>query len=496
MLKGTTSILAAGGTITPAAPLHRIHGTPGSVTISLTNAIADGDFDGQLLTLVGDHATSLVTIKDGANVELNGAPYIIFALGVTAQFRWDDDRGLWVNYGTPGIGMDRDENLSLLNAHSIRFYELTAFGENLISIGAPSSLSATYSLTLPSAQGGAGTFLKNNGAGVLSWGSTTSSLQAAYDGGEDIAVAAMTPIALTGSGTLLSVGADLLVTGNIDGVTADFSGALTGATVISDGLLTVSAGGATIAGAFDLTGDATLHAGSVKLDNAKYLTIEDSGNVARNAIGRTAGDILEIGEAGVANQISVVTGNSFISFSANAAERMRITAAGGIGIGTTSPTDGGLRLEQANDADAMVIQQTTDNQCLALRKDTGNIEPVLYILNSTTADSILDDSGAKLTSAGVWTDAPCLRENKEDIEPIEPDKEFLQRIQKLSFQRYRTGREPKDCRLRYGMFLNELAELFKFGEDGISGTELASFTLGALKGVLNRLQVVEEKLGV
>lgn len=56
-------------------------------------------------------------------------------------------------------------------AGALRIYEYPANGTNKITLQAPSTLAADYSLTLPTAQASGTQFLANDGSGNLSWGS-------------------------------------------------------------------------------------------------------------------------------------------------------------------------------------------------------------------------------------------------------------------------------------------------------------------------------------
>ena len=81
---------------------------------------------------------------------------------------------------------------------------------------------------------------------------------------------------------------------------------------------------------------------------------------------------------------------------------------GKVGIGTSAP-DGRLECEVADGGNLY---------CLVLdQNDSTNNPQALYIDNAGTGDSIRDDSGAKLTAAGVWTDASDIN-RKKDIEAI------------------------------------------------------------------------------
>lgn len=62
---------------------------------------------------------------------------------------------------------------SIITKGSVVFQQTSA-GTNSISVSAPSSVTS-YSLLLPAAQGGASTFLQNNGSGNLSWAAVSGS---------------------------------------------------------------------------------------------------------------------------------------------------------------------------------------------------------------------------------------------------------------------------------------------------------------------------------
>ena len=59
-----------------------------------------------------------------------------------------------------------------------RMYENDGAGTDYVAIQAPNDVTSTYTLTLPLAQGGASTFLQNNGSGALSWATALTSLTA------------------------------------------------------------------------------------------------------------------------------------------------------------------------------------------------------------------------------------------------------------------------------------------------------------------------------
>jgi hypothetical protein len=95
--RAAASTLAAGATLTPTKPVHRVQGTPGVVTLSAVTAITDGAEDGQEVRLVGDHAASFVTVPDGANTALNGP--VTLELGESLDLAWDAAASVWRETG-------------------------------------------------------------------------------------------------------------------------------------------------------------------------------------------------------------------------------------------------------------------------------------------------------------------------------------------------------------------------------------------------------------
>lgn len=88
-----TATVAASATITPGYELYRLSGVGGAVTISSTEAVADGTASGQRLILQGVSNTNTVTILDDANTDLNGMS--ILRTGSSLVLIWDATRGLW-----------------------------------------------------------------------------------------------------------------------------------------------------------------------------------------------------------------------------------------------------------------------------------------------------------------------------------------------------------------------------------------------------------------
>jgi len=113
-------------------------------------------------------------------------------------------------------------------------------------------------------------------------------------------------------------------------------------------------------------------------------------------------------EGGVPGKIVFATASN--GDDANAQPRVTITDDGNVGIGETTP-GGRLEVDNPNNVDqpALLIDQS----------DTTNNPYAISILNSSTGDSIHDDSGAKLTYDGTFTNAPSTYAKKENIQEEE-----------------------------------------------------------------------------
>lgn len=88
------STLAASATLTQTAPTHEVQGSGGAVTLDTTTPITAGEEDGQLLRLVGAHATNTVTIvASGTAAGLNGN--VTLGLHDSIVLAWDADNSTW-----------------------------------------------------------------------------------------------------------------------------------------------------------------------------------------------------------------------------------------------------------------------------------------------------------------------------------------------------------------------------------------------------------------
>lgn len=93
----------------------------------------------------------------------------------------DDDRPSNFTGANVNVGMGNTNTTYMYNSKlsgSLSFRQ-TGAGTNTVSISAPASITTTYALNLPTAQGGANQVLRNDGSGNLSWVSGGTTIGAA-----------------------------------------------------------------------------------------------------------------------------------------------------------------------------------------------------------------------------------------------------------------------------------------------------------------------------
>lgn len=158
-------------------------------------AIGDGSANWLKIAAGNAMATDYTIVMPNAQSSGAGQMLISDGGGATATMSWgyparqqDVDSDTWVDttYNILGgvSGADTDyvtvqgSSLNILsdvvstNPAPLKFYEAAGNGLNAVSFQAPTSLAADVVMTLPDAQGGAGTAFVNDGTGALSFGFT------------------------------------------------------------------------------------------------------------------------------------------------------------------------------------------------------------------------------------------------------------------------------------------------------------------------------------
>jgi len=91
--ESTTTALAAGATLTPTHPVHKVAGSGGAVVLDATTAVADGSVAGRLLPLFGTDDVNTVEVPAAANTQLNGP--CILTNGDALEMFWDATLSAW-----------------------------------------------------------------------------------------------------------------------------------------------------------------------------------------------------------------------------------------------------------------------------------------------------------------------------------------------------------------------------------------------------------------
>ncbi|MCX6744979.1 MAG: hypothetical protein NTX82_05630, partial [Candidatus Parcubacteria bacterium] len=125
--------------------------------ISSTAAPLDGEL---LIGATGSTPVAATLTGTSNQVDVNNG-----AGSITLSTPQDIDSGATPQFA----GLTLTGSGILANAQDVQFREATINGTNHVAIKAPAILAGDYTLTLPLAQGGASTYLQNDGSGNLSW---------------------------------------------------------------------------------------------------------------------------------------------------------------------------------------------------------------------------------------------------------------------------------------------------------------------------------------
>lgn len=154
-----------------AIELGYVSGVTSSIQTQLNNKQATGNYITALtgdVTATGPGSSAATVAFVGGSTAANVNTATIAANASTALN----------TFGTivrrDGSGNFAASTITLENQSGVVFND-TSFVPNSVTVRAPAGVSTSYILNLPSAQGGVNTFLQNNGAGVLTWASSTAS---------------------------------------------------------------------------------------------------------------------------------------------------------------------------------------------------------------------------------------------------------------------------------------------------------------------------------
>lgn len=131
-----------------------------------------------------------------------------------------------------------------------------------------------------------------------------------------------------------------------------------------------------------------------------------------------------------------------------------------------------------------------DGGCLMLEKTGGGTDPLLR-LNETGSftGNLIETSlnNARLTNAGVWTDATCWKRLK--ITKPARARGFLEKLKKLRIFHWRPKKNPKER--HFGPVLDDLREFMGMKDPSIS--DLAGLALFGVQCLLARVEALEKE---
>jgi len=148
------------------------------------------------------------------------------------------------------------------------------------------------------------------------------------------------------------------------------------------------------------------------------------------------------------------------------------------------------------------ITQNGDQIPIRVSMASGNTYAAIYVTNSGSGHHFDTDAGsgtaAHLTNGGVWTDASCFREFKEEIEELDAEAltDVLDRVSEMPVARYYDKADKaKVRRRRFGPFQDELVDRFGLDPRGVSPVEVATIALAAVKALKAEMNDLKKQLG-
>jgi len=131
--------------------------------------------------------------------------------------------------------------------------------------------------------------------------------------------------------------------------------------------------------------------------------------------------------------------------------------------------------------------------------DAGSSSGALHIKDSNANnDNAIyhETSGAKLTHAGVWTDAPSTRDKKLDLQEVTPDYEqgIIDTIKATPVYAFKTKDEELQ---RVGLLVDEIPVIWQDSrQSGIAPGHIIGSLVSAIKTLIKRIEVLEAQVGV
>jgi len=163
-------------------------------------------------------------------------------------------------------------------------------------------------------------------------------------------------------------------------------------------------------------------------------------------------------------------------------------------FGTTDPASSykvGIDVADGDDAIGLLIDynDVTYEQYAFDIRYSANYGIVMHIDNDGAGDSIRDDSGAKLTAAGQWSDSSS-RDVKENLVAVS-DEEMLAKIKGIDLFMYNYVKEDDSVK-NFGAMSEDWHEVFGLGKDDKSIACIAPGMI-SLRGIQALLVKIEEQ---
>ena len=358
-----TSTLAGAGTVTAQFAVVRVSGTTTTKVVtgpsySKTYLVDNASSFAVTFKASGQTGVS-VAAAEKVSVYFNGTDYVKIAgtianaAGSNTQIQFNNGGlfGASANLTWDGTTLSSTQ-VNITGQGTLRLQDTT--GGEYVGLRSPSALGASYTLTFPADDGTSGQALITDGSGVLSWSTAASGDVYGPASSTDNAVARFdsttgkllqNSVVLIGDTGAVTGVTDLTASGSVtlSGGTANGVAYLNGSKVVTSGSALVFDGTAlgvsgTANNALSVTSTATTTA--LKLDNTNAngwgsnLAIFTGGSAAGyfgtigSLLGSTAQDLAIYATSSKGVRIYTNDNN----------ERMRVTSAGDVGIGTSSPS--------------------------------------------------------------------------------------------------------------------------------------------------------------
>jgi hypothetical protein len=279
-------------------------------------------------------------------------------------------------------------NITLTDQGTLVFKEGTGGGTDGVTIQAPATLAAAYTLTLPVDDGDANEFLQTNGSGVLAWATSASTLQSAYDGGGKITTAGAVPVEIEVGAASGNVG--LLIDQDDDfkalDITKDGIGAGDAIAVLNSGTgrgMFIDQDGAAVGLSID---QATANFGlEVVGGGASAIRATQANDVSVMSLVKTG---LGVGAAFFLENDGTGVG---IQLQQDGAGRGLLIDQNGAGVALDVDQDGaaiGIKVNQATANDAVEITQAADGVALDIIKTGVGAGDTVVIENDGTGNAL------------------------------------------------------------------------------------------------------------